>query len=376
MKTISHTLVLFMFLNQIGLSQDIGFTPYFNHGEPWQFQNFRPSEQKKYQDSILKENNIETQKVFKFDKKGNRMLYSISTFDSNHNEFSIWKLNSKRTSSESQLVSNSHRVYQWKSWGSPKKQYNSYKTVGDEKKLEDKIVLKKNKLKSRTHYYWNDSGILDSLHFYKRNNLRPSNRTHYLYNNESKMIESRVYNKGKLKTIRKYDCQPIGKIEKKVETTTSCVNTEMDSEGNIIKVSEFTNDKGKKRIFKTTYHGNTDRVWLQEGFNYKGKPTYYNETTDTSKIYKSFNRKGKVRWESNTKSQNGKTISKSEFRKGKMVSQTLYTYNSKGLVATEKSYINDKEVSNKTYEYNTLGLITKLTFAKKRKTSVTEREYK
>lgn len=113
MKSISLLSFPFLF-NQLVFSQETGFTPYFNHGEPWQFQSFRPSELKKNQDSIIKINHIETQKVYKYDKNGNRVLYSISTFDSTQNEFSIWKLNNKRTSSESQLVSGSHRVYQWK----------------------------------------------------------------------------------------------------------------------------------------------------------------------------------------------------------------------------------------------------------------------
>lgn len=374
MKSISLLSLLFVF-NQLGFSQETGFTPYYNNGEPWQFLSFRPSELKKNQDSIIKVNHIETQKVYKYDKNGNRVLYSISTFDSNQNEFSIWKLNNKRTSSESQLVSGSHRVYQWKKWGGAKKQYNSYVTVQDKKKLEDKIVLKKNKLTSRTHYYWNESGVLDSLHYFNKNKAIASSRTHYVYNSEGKMIESRIYNGNKLKSIRKFDCQPIGKVQKKVETTSSCVNTEMDENGNKINVSEFTNDKGKKRIFKTTYHGNTNRKWKQEGFYYKDRPTYYNETTDTSKIYKSFNKKGKVTWESNINLQNGKTISNSNYRKGKLVSQTLFTYNQNGQVTSEKSYINDKEDWSKTYEYNSQELISKIIHFKKGKTSITEREY-
>lgn len=374
MKSISLLSFLFLF-NQLVFSQETGFTPYFNHGEPWQFQSFRPSELKKNQDSLIKVHHIETQKVYKYDKNGNRVLYSISTFDSTQNEFSIWKLNNKRTSSESQLVSGSHRVYQWKTWGSEKKQYNSYVTIEDKKKLENKIVLKRNKIKSRTQYFWNAAGRLDSLYYFKKNSPTPNSVTHYMYNADGKMIESRIYKKGTLKSIRKFDCQPLGKIEKKVETSTSCENIEMDENGNKIKVSEFTNDKGKKRIFKTTYHGNTNRTWKQEGFDYKDRPTYYNETTDTSKIYKSFNKKGKVTWESNTTLQHGKVVAKHQFRKGKLVSKNLFTYNDQGFLTSEKSYIGKKEDWSRSYEYTSMGLISKLVFNKKGKKSVTEREY-
>lgn len=373
-KLFLSILIISSFINLI--AQDEGYTPYYNNGEPWEFQNFKHSSSKKEQDSLIKLHRIETQKVYTFDKHGNKWLYSLSTFDSNQNEFSIWQLDEKRIRHKSQLVTNSQRVYQWRSWGGRYKQYNTYQSIKGKKYLTDKIVIHRNKLKSRTHYFWSKLGKIDSIYWYKKNKTNPHRITHYFYKNK-KLAETKTYVKGKLKTIRKYDCEPLGKVEKKVKTSKSCKNIEFDTDGNKIEVHEYTNSKGKTRIWKYTYVGNTSKLFRTESFDYKGRPTYFKEETDTSKISKRFNRRGKEIWKSVQRYEKNKLVEGINYHKGKIQSRRVYSYNQRGQEVSSKTYSGSKQKwsYSTTTEYNDKGLISKSTFKTKRGTSISIREY-
>ena len=371
-KLLVFTIFIFLII-QIFAQKE--FRPYFNHGEPWEFQEFNPSTSKKEQDSLIKLYNIEARRVYLIDKNGNKKLHSLSSFDSNQNEFSIWQLNKKRIKHESQLVTNSHRVYQWEKWGGRSKQYNTYQTINGKKYLKDKINISKNKLKSRTEYFWSNSGRIDSTYWYKKNQNNPHRVTHYLYKN-NKLAETKTYIKGELKTIRKYDCEPLGKIQKKVETSKSCKNTEFDKDGNRIEITEYTNSKGQTRVWKITFIGKTSKVFRNESFDYKGRPNYFEEVTDTTKITKFF-KKGKVRSETVQKFKNNRLIEGIRYHKEKLSSRRIYTYNKNGQETSSKVFSGKKQKWSytTTTEYNTQGLISKTVFKNKRGSSISLREY-
>lgn len=367
---------IFMAVIFTGIAQEKNYLPYYNNGEPWQFQEFNRSTNDKTQDSLIQLHEIATRKEFKIDKQGRKNLYSITTFDSNQNEFSLWDLDKKRIKHKSQLATNGHRVFHWKDWGAPKQQFNSYSSIDGKNYLTEKIVVKRQHIESRTNYFYAKNGQIDSTHWFGKNDGQPTKVTHYLHKN-GKLTETKTYEHGKLKTVRKYDCEPLGEVEKKLKTSQSCKNTEFDKEGNRIEISENTNSKGQISIFKTTYVGNSDKVYRYEGFDNKQRTTYFTEITDTSKRIKFYRKPGKMSSEAIEKYENGKLVRREYLKKGKVTNQRVYSYNEEGQEISETLRSGKKLKLNYSvsYEYNELGLIGKKTWKTDKKTIITFHEY-
>ncbi len=372
MKNLTLTTILLAILLS-GVAQKENFKPYYNEGEPWAYMTYSYNAIETIQDSLIKQNRVGTKKTYILDKKGNKVLESVTSFD-NDNSFTINKLSERKVFFKSKLSSNNHKAFHWKTWGNNNSQYNTYITIKGEQYLKSKIIIWKNKLVSRLEYFWNESGLVDSSHFYYKKSIEPTTVTHYTYK-DNKMIETKSYEKGKLKQIRKYDCEPLGEVEKKVKASKSCKNVEFDKAGNKILVIEFTDNNGNTKKYKTTYVGDSKKVFRTESYNEKNKKIHLYETTDTSEINIDYTTKGKERWRSEKKFRDKKLIEQSYSRKGKSISKTTYSYNNEQVLVKQQSSYNGKVNSTQVYEYNSKGLLTKQTTTYKKKTYSSFYEY-
>lgn len=372
MKNLTLTSVLLLILFS-GVAQQKNYKPYYNEGEPWVFEKYNYNAIETIQDSLIKLNKVETKKTFALDKKGNKVLESITSFDED-NSYSLNNLTKRKVYFKSKLTSNNHKVYHWKAWGKNNSQYNTYTTIKGAKYLESKIVIWKNKILSRQVYFWSESGMVDSSHFYYKKSTQPTTITHYIYKDD-KLIETKSYKKGELKQVKKYDCEPLGEVEKKVKTSKSCKNIEFDEDGNKIIVVEFTDNNGKTRKHKTTFVGDSEKLFRTESYDKKNRRTHLYETTDTSDINVGYTNKGKEKWRSEKIFKNGKLIEQSYSRKGKSISKTTYSYNKEQVLTMQQSAYNGKVHSTQSYEYNSIGLLTKQTTTNKRKIFTSFYEY-
>jgi len=227
---------------------------------------------------------------------------------------------------------------------------------------------------SRQVYFWNERGMVDSSRYYYKRSIEPTTVTHYSYK-DGKMIETKTYEKGKLIRVQKYDCEPLGEVEKRVKTSKSCKNVEFDKQGNKIVVMEFTDNDGKTRKYKTTFVGDSEKVFKTEGYDDKNRKTYLYQITDTSEININYTTKGKESWKSEKKYNNGKLVEQSYARKGKSISKTTYLYNNDLVLVKQENSYNDKISSTQVYEYDTNGLLVKQTTTNKKKTFTSFYEY-
>lgn len=358
------------------------YVPYYNLGEPWQFQqlSFYGDDEEKTQDSLIELHQIKTKKAYSKNKKGQNVLVSKTIYNGKESQFKIYGMNDRKTNFKSYNKINNYRIYQWKTWGRPQKQINEYKTINGKEFVTERITLRVNKIKGKSQYFWSNQGLLDSMHYFSKRNTSPSSTVHYFYKNE-KLAETKTYVKGKLTTVRKYDCTPLGEVQKKVRQTSVCVNTEFDANGNKITVSEYTDEKGRTRKWKTTYVGKSDVVFKKEGFDYKNRRTYLDEITAEKQTYIHYRtrgfRKGKESYKQVKYYDINKNIVKKEnYNNGKLFDYITFKYNTNGQLTARKSFNKKgKEYSSLTFEYNNLGLKIKQSKQYKKKLYVITYEY-
>jgi hypothetical protein len=344
-------------------SQSNSFIPYFNLGEPWQFQqlDFYGDNYDKIQDSLIELHAVKSKKTFSKNKKGQTILVAKNLYNGKESRLNIYHLDSRKMSYKSYYKINNYRIYEWKNWGRAQKQINEYQTINGKEFLKEASSSKKNKIKGRSQYFWNEQGVLDSMHYFSKRKALPSNTIHYYYKN-NKLAETKTYEKGKLTTIRKYDCTPLGEIQKKVKQTKICVNTEFDADGNKITVNEYTDQKGRTRKWKTTYIGKSDVVFRKERFDFKNRKTYLEEITPEKHIriyYRNRGvRKGKEDYKGIWYYDSKKNVTKRErYNKGKLSTTKVYSYDSNGQLTSQKNLDKKgKEYYNISYEYNSIGL--------------------
>ena len=371
-----------IFIAFFAKSQTTPYIPYYDLGEPWQFQkfDFYGDNYEKIQDSLIDLHKIKTRKTFAKNKKGEQVLITKNLYNGKESSFEAYNLSQRKTNYKSYYKINNYRIYEWKNWGTRQKQLNEYITINDKEYLKETSHFKKDKLTSRSLYYWNQDGILDSMQFYGKRETTASISTHYAYKN-NKLAETRTYEKGKLTAVRKYDCTPLGEVQKKVSQSTQCVNTEFDAEGNKITITEYTDEKGRVRKWKITYVGDSKVVLRNEGFDYKNRPTYFTETTPEKRTtinYKTWGiNKGKESYKRVIHYDINKKLVKNErFNNGKLQSIVLYKYDNKGQILSQ-SWLDKKgkEYSKLSFEYDNQGLKTKQTKSYKKKTYIRTYKY-
>ncbi|MEN8929183.1 MAG: hypothetical protein ABF242_10365 [Flavobacteriales bacterium] len=372
-----NPLTLFLiFASFWAISQKNSFTPYYNVGEPWQFQKlsfYGNDNVRKMQDSLIAKYNIKVRNTFAKNKKGETVLTKKMIYDGQNSQIALSNLRSRKMNYKSFHKINNYRIYEWKYWGSRQKQINEYLTINGKEFLKEKTYFTKNKTKGRTQYFWNKEGVLDSMRYFKKRDTKPASSTHYFYQNE-KLAETKTYKNGKLTTVRKYDCTPLGEVQKKVKQTKSCVNTEFDKDGNKITVNEYTDEKGRTRKWKTTYFGDSKIVLKNEGFDFKNRRTYLEETTPTKQTYIYYKNglfsKGKESFKKVSHFDSQENLIKSEsYYNGKLSDTRIYTYNTNNLLLSQVNLNKKgKETYNITFEYNSQGLKIKETRRYKKKT--------
>lgn len=158
---------------------------------------------------------------------------------------------------------------------------------------------RKGKFERGWKYTFNSMGLVDSMiHFWKKEG-KVSWGQSYIYNADSNVIkiinfddnkkiyvtierdyyphkqlkETRTYNKkGKLKSVIKYDCTPIGTLAngRRSDTTSQCKKTEYDADNNKIVTTEITNKKGKTWRYISKYN-KEDKMLEYSSIDHKGR---------------------------------------------------------------------------------------------------------
>ncbi len=333
----------------------------YSTGEPV-FYYFRYYGMNDSQDSLIKLHNIEAQKTYSLNDKGEKVFSGIKLYDEKYPKFDLSFRTKKKITYSTTTSTENFTVYDWKHWGSSSKQVTRFEKLNGKKFPKERIYFSGNKIYSRTQYFRNDTGRIDSTLFFRKRNTQPYSRTYYLYKN-NKLAETKYYKKGKLKYVRKYDCTPLGEKVKKVKKTAVCSNTEFDKDGNKIVVNEFTNEKGKTTKTKRTFKGNSNVLIKRESFDGDNNSTFFFEKTDSKITQINYRRKGKESYKLvQHLDQKGNVIKQERFHKTKLKSTVLYEFNDQNF-KTKEIYFNKKRELTKetTIEYDKRNLIIKKT---------------
>lgn len=206
---------------------------------------------------------------------------------------------------------------------------------------------RKGKFERGWKYTFNSQGLVDSMIHYWKKDGKVSWGQKYTYNADSNVIkitnfegdgkvyitverdyfpdnqlkETRTYNKkGKLKSVIKYDCTPIGTLAngRRNDTATQCKKTEYDADNNKIITTEITDKKGKTWRYIAKYNKD-DKMLEYTSINHKGKQSF--------KYTYAYNGQGRV-------SQSAYTF----YNKPKRGFSYSYEYNATGQQTSIKGY--------------------------------------
>lgn len=206
------------------------------------------------QDSLIKEYKVVEYREYISNERQKELDTKVIIDPYTELKYKISNLSKRKIHYLSHQKINNYTIFQWKSYGKEKKQINKYDSINGKEYIKEVIGYYKNKKSYTKIFFRNDTGRIDFTLSYNIKSDIYHSKMVYSYNND-KLVETKHYYKGKLKTVRKYDCNPIGEPIKKVFQSSSCVNTEYDTNGNKIKVYVFTNSKGSESKSKTTYLG-------------------------------------------------------------------------------------------------------------------------
>ena len=126
-------LLLLLFINAsiCAVSQVTPYKPYYNLGEPWQFQqfNYYGGNDPEIQDSLIELHKIKAKSTYVINKKGEKELSSKKLYNGNKSSYEVYNLNKRKFNYRSFYKTNNYRVYEWKTWGKTQKQINEYITI-------------------------------------------------------------------------------------------------------------------------------------------------------------------------------------------------------------------------------------------------------
>lgn len=283
------------------------------------------------QDSLIKEYKVIEYREY-ISNKGQKELDTKVIIDPSRGlKYKISNLSGKKIHYLSRQTINNYTFFQWKSYGKEKKQVNEYDSINGKKYINKVVGYYKNKKSYTKLFFRNDTGRIDSTLYFNGNDINYSSKMTYSYSN-GKLTETKYYYKGKLKTVQKYDCNPIGEPIKKVFQSSSCINTEYDKDGNKIKVYVYTNSKGAESKSKTTYLGDSDKIIKYEAYNSKNKLYRLSTYSDTLYVSTYYKNNGKISRKYISYFNNSQTLIKSEeYYKGKLIYTYKYEYNELGL---------------------------------------------
>lgn len=297
--------------------------------------------------------NVTKIQTFNTNQEGQNILIKESLLDSSSSTVSQFSYLNKKIINYSCLSEYANRTILERSYGK-----RNYKTVYDfvtldssKKFIDQKRIYVNNKLSSTSKMYRQKNGKIDSIYFYSKQKETPNSTLHIFYKNDA-VLETKLYRKGKLSSIQKYNCNPIGEDIKKVKQTQKCLNTEIDSNGNKIEVYIITNDKGEEEKSKVTISKTTNKTIKSERFNTKNIRTFYWEDSGSSRTSTNYNSRGKETFKIiYFYDKNNRIIKKENFWKEKLKFRTEYSYNNLGLIGTSISTNSKEKRTSYLYKY-------------------------
>ena len=138
-----------------------------------------------------------------------------------------------------------------------------------------------------------DSLITNRSVFYKGSST-PSYRWEYDYHEDGKASTTQFFRKDKLKYTWNYDCKTEGQLDKTKDTSTVCTWDELDVNGNLIKYTQTTDEKGKIEKVKRVFDKNDPEKMLSyESWDMDGNPKLKQTWSKDRSIYENY-RKGRL----------------------------------------------------------------------------------
>ena len=282
--------------------------------------------------------------------------YEIQEFKKGE-KWKLTKINKLYNNSAKCIAYDKTKIYQKKNKVKPKDaiyvSYNKYDMVQERSSYKNG-----NKLRFRTKNNYDSSGLIIQSISYRGRKIKYTGRTTYEW-----------YSKGKPKLITYYgckeykphvvsfDCLPEGKNENtRKDTTTICMNTEVDANGNRLEIDTRRDVKGRE--YKTISRYNKEN-WLiaYESYDPNGKYSFgweytYNKQGRRIK-YLYYNEKKELKkgWEQ-LFNDSGYEISYATIRKGQFVKRNEYAYNdSNQLIKNVQDKKNGKLKNTRTSVY-------------------------
>jgi len=201
-----------------------------------------------------------------------------------------------------------------------------------------------------TKIFRNSNNKIDSIYYFKKNRNYFKTKWIYTYKN-NKLFELKEFNKkNQLKSVIKYDCNPIGEKVKKVKQKSVCTNTEFDKDGNKIEVKTTTNNKGRVVKTKYTYDKNTNKRIKTERFDYKNRLEYFYHKTKDKTVNINY-WKGKETYKFISYKKEGLTYKTEKHYKKKLKNTQEFDFNSKGLISKVINTDKKGKVTIQVYEY-------------------------
>lgn len=302
-----------------------------NQRIPWEF--YKHENNDFLLDSVIKKHQIITYSAYKINDEKEKALMSKTIVNPNSKHFhQQTDLNKRKPKFKSFQEINNYQVFEWKNYGKVKKRINKTKVYGDKQLVIESFDYKKNKLESVVKNFYQENGLLDSSLHYLGKHKKLHSKNIYSYSDNGELIESRSYIKGKLNFINNHNCNPLGEPIKKVSQSKTCISTEFDKDGNMIKIYVLSNANGTIYKIKTTFKDTSNNVIKSELFDSGNRitsSTIYDENTSINQF---FNKRGKVIFKTKKWfNKNKQLIKKEHYKKSKLAYTKTYSYNKKGL---------------------------------------------
>ena len=302
------------------------------------------------------EHDIQSSAHYKIDKKGDTTLMSQFKFDEHgntvysHNKHwraDKYKINTISYDENSRLIG-----FTSTNWKEELVNRTEITRNARGKETDYKTFDKKEKLSFYRKTRYNDS-LKDFTEMYYKGSDEPTYRYTYKFHPDGSKEEVKKYKKGKIKYTYHYDCNPNGLAEElqKKDTTTICVKEITDANGNLVKTTRSTNEKGKSTITEVTYNKEDEVVARKKWNEEDGKMIFEYQMSDTLDTYKRYYKKSS-HVNSYHKNKDGDVCLKEfiGYRKGTLRYTRKSWLNEDGITSKEE-YVHTKTKYSYTVEY-------------------------
>jgi len=202
--------------------------------------------------------------------------------------------------------------------------------VFNDKKLitEVQYFNKKKEKRSFAKHTYNDNNKIYSITWFNKKGTENYRYEYQYYENGSRKT-TREFDKGKIKKVYNYTCEPMGEVEKKVNQQNICKKRTYNVDSSCFEIFEGMDNKGKssRKIIKYSKDSTaTEQVFYNSNDKETMKFVYEKSKNNSQKTYYYY--KGKLKEVSaSTKNKNGLFESYTVTNgKGKVKSNTTYEY--------------------------------------------------